>query len=244
MNFFVKASCVTLLLACTSSYALNPVEGLYAGIFIGGSKANGLKFNAIHPFGLDATVNTFSTLQINYSTFGQIGGQVGYRCEPWRVELEPFYNSSPYNTVTIDGVKITKLGNPKHNNIPTGLKMKGQTNTWGLMLNGYYDAFELFDGSNFVPFVGLGFGYANIQNGVEFYYNNTLIANSKISLHDNEYAGQILIGVNYYLDDFTMFGLDFRYFATRPIEFSPGINKQRFQFPSINLSFNGSFDFG
>ena len=240
MKFFLKAGFASLLLTTGSVYALDPVQGIYAGIFLGGSKARSVDVTAIVS-GLKAPIGT-----LKYSFLGDIGGQVGYRMDQFRVEGALSYNNNPYDTLTIGGETISKQGNSHANNM--GIRQKGQTGIAALMLNGYYDNYALFDQTCFVPYIGFGIGYANVQNKIQFFYNNTAITGADFSMRDNAFAGQAIIGTNYFLDDFTAFGLDFRYFSTAGISSHFGntalTDSVRAQYMAINLSFNGSFDAG
>lgn len=252
MKSFLKTGLATLLLSSGSVYALDPVQGIYAGIFLGTSKARSVNISAAIP-----TYNTYGTGQLNYSWFGDIGGQVGYRMDQFRVEAELSYNDSPYNSlvfngvinsIPINGITIPKLGNPKHNVNATGFQMKGQTDIAALMFNGYYDNYTLFDQTCFVPYIGIGIGYASVLNKIQFYYSNTPITGADFSERRNAFAGQAIIGTNYFMDDFTSFGLDFRYLSTAGIASSNSslvsANNVRYQYMAVNLTFNGSFDAG
>lgn len=248
MKSILKAGLTTLLLSSSSVYALDPVQGIYAGIFLGGSKARAVNITAAIPNLIINGASLAGTGRLDFGAFGDIGGQVGYRMDQFRVEGELSYNNSPYNSLTINGTKFTKKGNSKHNTNATNPTFKGQTGIAALMLNGYYDNYSMFDQSCFVPYIGIGLGYANIQNRVDFYRGNVAIPNSSFSIRHNAFAGQAIIGTSYFMDDFTAFALDFRYFSTGAVPAHYGTfastNSVRFQYLALNLSFNGSFDAG
>ena len=50
----------------------------------------------------------------------------------------------------------------------------------------------------------------------------------------------VIVGVGYFVDDFTSIGLDFRYLATKSIE----PFNSRNEIASLNVTLNGSFDCG
>ncbi len=212
-----------------SAQALNPVAGFYAGIFLGGSWSPNQDLNIISP-----TTLTSIPASLEYKVFGNLGGELGYRMDQFRVEGELLYNSATYHSFTIAGHTISS---PKKSN---GYRMKGSTNTAAILLNGYYDAYYLWEQSDWVPYIGAGIGYANVQNKLDFYFNNVQIAGTKIADRTNTPIGQVIAGVNYFMDDFTAVGIDFRYFSTRKIDpFNTSVRSA-----SLNLSFNGAFDAG
>lgn len=239
------------LLFSTSSYALDPIQGFYGGVFLGGNYTSPIKFNF--------TEKTSNTVLINgdlaYSMYGNGGGEIGYRMNQFRVETELFYNHSPYSSVTINGhrFKTRKTG--------SGFRFKGQTNTAALMVNGIFDAFFVGEDSDFVPYLGLGLGYARIQNSVKFFCNNVDVGTGSISINKDKSctltpnpngpdsnlkstasagAAQAILGISYYMDDYTLFSFDVREFATRNVkQFNSKV-----QFTTFNIGFIGSFDYG
>lgn len=229
MKLSLKLSCAALIMISGSAQALNPVQGFYAGIFLGGSWSPNLNLNLDHPLTFAST-----PVSLKYKVLGDAGGELGYRMDQFRIESELLYNYAPYQSLTIAGYTILS---PKKN---TGLRMKGSTSTGAILLNGYYDAYFLWEQSNWVPYVGAGIGYAYVQNSLNFYYNDVQISGAKISDHANTPIGQVIAGVNFFMDDFTTFSLDARYFSTKKIDpFNTNV-----QSVSLNLSFNGAFDAG
>lgn len=229
MKSSLKLSFAALFIFNSSVQALNPVQGFYAGIFLGGSLSPQINLNVIHPASFTAI-----PASLKYSVYGDIGGELGYRMNQFRLEGELFYNSSPYHQITLGHATFTTQKKSK------GFRFKGYTNTGALMLNGYYDAYCLWEQSDWVPYVGAGIGYANIQNNINFYYNNVQILGTKISETQQAPIGQVILGLNYFMDDFTTFALDVRYFSTQKID----PFNTRAQATSLNFSFNGAFDAG
>lgn len=251
IDFFHAAILTTALVFNTASYALDPVQGFYGGIFFGGSLASGVNFNLTQQTNQAALMNG----KLSYSPSFNGGGELGYRINQFRVEGELFYNNSPYKTITIGGHQFTtrKSG--------SGFRYKGQTGTAAIMINGIFDAFFIGEDSNIVPYAGIGLGYARVENGIKFYCNHINVGTSTIQINNDKsctltpnpngvdtnfktssYAGaaQAMLGISYYMDDYVMLGLDVRQFSTRTIKaFS-----HKVQFTTLNLSFNGAFDYG
>lgn len=219
----------SLFLAPGALYAINPVQGWYGGILLGVSYSPKMNIAVSPPLlGLPTTAN------LSYSVFGDIAGEVGYRFCQYRAELELLFNNNPYNQLRYDTFTISS---PKTS---TDLRMKGQTNTGAVMVNGFYDFLTFGGTTSFVPYLGLGVGYAYISNTAKFYFDNTLIPNTNYSKTSSAPAAQGIIGLSYFLDDYTAFGLDYRYFSTKTV--SPFTSRQVIN--SINIGFSGAFDNG
>ena len=227
MKLSFKLGLATLLLANGAAQAINPVQGWYGGMLLGVSYSSSLERTFANPF-----TGASITGDLTYKIFGDIAGQVGYRFNHFRAEGELLLNSNPYKELTIGRLKFTSPSSS------TGLRMKGQTNTGAFLVNGFYDFMALEGTSSFGPYVGLGLGYAYVNNGIKFYENNVLIPGSNVSKSKATPAGQIIIGASYFLDDFTAFSLDFRFLTMKAA--APSTARQ--QVGSVNLGFNGAFD--
>jgi len=211
-------------------------------------------------------LNTFPTFQskfpdlpsdsigkVTFSFMGLLGAQIGYRYEKFRAEAEFMYNANNIDTLEINNSKLKTYqrllknsGNPVY--------VGGQINVLAGFLNFYYDMLPppTLEDTHVVPYVGLGIGYASIQNNFHVTIDQNTV-NNYIPGSTREFlpttsaaAGQLIGGLSYYLDDFTFFSLDCRVFSTANIsQGSPYTNQNiRYQIISGNLSFNGSFDFG
>lgn len=228
MKSILTASLSALLLLSGPAQALDPVPGLYAGIFVGGTMTPPATLHFIHPLTLGPTSG-----KLNYSYYGDIGGELGYRYNQFRMESELLFNQSPFRKFTIGDFQVT-------NSKSSGIRFSGFTRTAALMINGIFDAYSIFDQTCYVPYVGIGIGYARVQNSVKLFNNNVVIPGTSLSNHQNGGAAQFILGLNYFMDDFTTIGLDYRYFTAKqalPIT-------TRNTFNAINLSFTGSFDLG
>lgn len=236
---FYKSTLTALLVISGTAYALDPVQGFYGGIFLGGSYAPSIDFKVFNP---DPTVLKKISGSLSYGPFVNGGGQVGYRRDQFRAEAEAFYNYNPYNTISADRFKITKY--KKKFSKPNTIYQMGHTGTAALMVNGFYDIYSM---SDYVPYVGVGVGYAHVTNSLQFYYGPTTKIGTLFSESKSLAGLQGILGVNYFMDDFTTIGLDFRYFTTQSttVKFSPNTPSSfRYQFATLNLSISGAFDCG
>lgn len=230
----------TLLLVQINAYALNPVQGWYAGLILGVSHQSG----STATFVTSSTRIPTGTGTLSYSTMGDVGGQLGYRCNHFRAEGELFYNNNPMNILNINKVEINSSTTANR------LTMQGASNMGAFMVNGYYDLFTPDqDGySVVVPYVGIGAGYAYIQKNITFFFNQSELPDDQLTKTQTSPAAQAIIGVSYFMDDFTTFALDFRAFSTVSSSNTGNRNLNTFntktEIFSVNLLFNGAFDFG
>lgn len=262
MNLKTKLGCSLLLIAANQIYALNPTPGVYAGVIVGGSGQLSQNASYLKPF-IDYQVQSNTTIgqriqelidkrnsssnrtySLNYNILGLIGGQIGYRYDKFRFEGEVFYNSAPYKNFRIsNGVDTLTLSNDDTQNN----YISGSTDTTGIMFNMFLDLLppDYID-SNFAPFLGIGGGYARVQNNFQFFVEGEQVNQYRESRTQGAAAGQLMAGVLYFLDDFSNFGIDFRFFSTAKI--NPNIGPFGYsynaQFASINLTFNGALNFG
>lgn len=223
-----KSLAVLSLLSITKAFALNPVPGWYAGAMIGATYAPNVNITSLSPTDLTSMVN----MDVKYKVFMDGGLSLGYRIDQFRVEGEALYNRNNIQSVNYNGTTISTMkSSPEY-------RLNGATTTMGLMLNGLYDLYTPDSDFNFVPYVGLGLGYGHVSTGISFYDNNVEIPGTKISDANNGFAGQVILGGNYFLDDFWAFGMDYRYFATTQMTSS----NSRSQFHALNFSLTSAFD--
>lgn len=244
MKTVLKLSLSSLLLINAQAFALNPVQGWYAGLILGVSYPQETTVvpttSFVTPVGTIAPQNA----SLSYGVMGGVGGQIGYRCEHFRVEGEALYNNNPYDILTIGDYVI------KSPSTSSTLRMQGATNSGFFLINGFYDLYtpNQDNVSQVVPYIGLGAGYSYVQNNITLYYNDTELYRTNLKATFSRPAGQAIVGISYFMDDFTTFGLDFRYLQTTSITNNnrPRINgfDTSLKLYSINLLFNGSFDFG
>ncbi len=236
MKIATHITLVGFLAVACSAHALNPASGLYVGLLFGGSYEPSANFTFTNP-----TTNLPEAGKLGFTALVNMDLHAGYRiCDSFRLEGQFLYNKNPYSFLRLGDVTI-------HNhNTSTGLRIDGGTTEGFLFGNGYYDF--LGDGtSDTVPYVGFGVGYAYISNAVKFYNNEVLVANGRHAVTSTRPAGQMILGVSFFLDDFTSFAIDLRGLGTTTTTFtSPKNDPYNFnlQLASINFLFNGVFDFG
>ena len=245
-----RVSLIALLLSTSSTYALNAVQGWYAGILLGLNYTPSVNFiyptNFIVPSQIPITLPTNVPVTLTYGHLGQIDGQIGYRICNFRVEGQIGYNGSPYSSLKVNNKTLLAPSTSPYYNF------SGYTGTAYGMINGYYDVMPSDPDSNFVPFLGLGIGYAGVGNTInmDFYYDKNNagetvpgyeVLDVNIKQTSSSAAGQVMIGASYFLDDFASFSLDLRYFTTQ--KKSP-ISNARVEFATVNLTFNGAFNAG
>ena len=244
----------------TITYAFTPVPGIYMGAMLGVSSAPSV--NQAYTIPSSITTDTiigyddfgdpvYSTINpgsypasIDYSWLGLISGSLGYRWENYRIEAQFFYNTNPYNAFnfTYQGTEYNVSANNS-----SGSYLQGQTNTSAGMINLYYD---FLPGGNvnsyFVPFLGVGGGIASVQNQIQVYLYDTATYNQPNYTH-NSLGGQLMAGTLFFIDNFSFFSLDFRYFTTtkytQNLSNSATVTAQN-QILSVNLSFNASLNMG
>lgn len=227
MKPVLKYSFATALLFSNLTYAMNPVQGLYLGFILGGNYAS--KVDLGYPYTNDILIpyNTPGTLTYDFG--GNIGGQLGYKINHFRVEGEFNYAYLGYDKLQFNGITITKK------RTTTAVKLGGNTKVMSAFLNAYYDLFTADADTTFTPYVGLGIGMANLRSITDLTLNGLVLVKQNYSQSSGAVQG--ILGVNYYLDDFTTVSLDYRYMTTNNLKVSDFID-QRFTVSSFNLGFN------
>lgn len=250
----LKSVVMTTLLLSSVAHAINPIQGWYAGLLLGGSKSPDINFNVISPLNLLSGQGVLS-----YSVLGNVGGQAGYRKNQFRAEGEFLYNNNPYKHMNINGVDIPNAGSPattvqqlsiQSQTISNPFTFSGCTNTFAWMLNGFYDFYIPNYTEHLVPYVGLGIGYEKVDNFITFFNNNangqsTGSGQQSYRQISYNFAGQAMVGMSYFLTDHTAFSLDFRYLsATRSDTVESRFNsfQSRPQLYSVNFIFNAAFN--
>ncbi len=265
--------------AVPAALAFNPVDGNYGGVFLGPSYTPSTSFTLPNPatFTGQQTTISFQSGSLSHSVLGNVGLQLGYRfCTNYRLELEGMYNNNHFSQLTINDLTVSSVPSLQtptkvyfsNMETTTDAHIQGDTNTGAFMVNGYYDFFiPNQDGySTVVPFVGLGIGYGYVQNALQFYraqINSTETNDSREILEvlqsRGSIAGQVVGGINYFMDDFTWLFLDVRYWATKSNDPSStytvitpygstdtnstvNIFGKNTQLISVNIGFNGVFN--
>ena len=249
----------TIFLVSSAAFAVNPIEGWYGGIILGGSYTPNVSRSFSYPATLsDGTTRVLQgTATLDYSILGNIGVSAGYRwCDKYRVEAEFLYNNNPYKKLTFTGdtrqlaVTMGAGSLVKSNGDSLAWNFKGSTTTMGLLVNGFYDFIPSNPESSTAPYIGFGAGYAYVMNSLSFSCvengsNACSIASGRKfrqpSSNLSTFGGQGIIGWSVYLDDFSSFGIDLRYFTT--LAKSKEFDKPT-QILSFNFGFKGNYDAG
>ena len=233
MNIYSKLGLTGLMLASGIASAYQPAQGWYAGLMGGFSYAPSTTFSLNDPFIARYPRFANVTAKLNYNVGGNGGVQLGYRCDKFRVEGELNYNFNSYNRLRIGNYTIGSSHNVQ------GLNLSGNSNMYAGFINGFFDIYDEEDvGTTWVPYVGLGIGYARVQNTADFFvqYRQVNFLTAKAS--SNEPIGQAILGLNYFFSDNMSLGWDFRYMSTRKLDYL----NSRFEVVTGNLVFNYSFD--
>lgn len=294
-TFRTIAFCI-LTLTHLQAHAVNPVQGWYAGVFLGPTYTPNIAFNIdahvaikarnLPPVQQDILKQSFKTFlsettgithltpdealdllntyqpgakpgKLKYSVLGGIGGQVGYRfCTKYRAEFEVFYNNNPFSELQIGNITINSVST---NDV---FHIGGDTNTGAGLINIFYDF--LAPSKDYygavAPYIGVGLGYSYVQNSLQFHYgsNRVQVATqgaTPATLYEvdftqaqSTYAGQAIIGLSYFMDDFCWLSADFRYFTTGKTVTNNPFNGAQFESKtelySAMIGFNGILDFG
>jgi opacity protein-like surface antigen len=237
-----------------------PPQGLYAGVIVGGSSENSISAPFVRPLAeiiakrdsrIGQKVKSLIeertkkiTYTLDYTLLGLVGGQLGYRWNRFRLEGELFYNAAPYNNLIFDnGNRQINIGSSSNENN----YIAGNTFTLSGLLNVYVDLLPsvVFD-SSISPFVGIGGGFASVQNNLDIFLNGDEITKFNLATTQYSSAGQVIVGVHYFLDEVSNVGLDYRYFSTGNLktQYPDNVESYRVKISSINITYNGSFNFG
>lgn len=240
-GLFLGAACIAV---SSASMAFNPVQGWYVGGIGLVSYTPSFNFYTVTQL---TTPSTALKGELTYRVGGGGGGQIGYRCAPWRFEGEIIFNINSYSKLTINGTQIKRLNND--NATTTPLSLKGDTYILGAMINAIYDLYQVqfSQDSQIVPYAGIGIGYVSVKNELRLYQygvqvNPTVIngisVNPTIKESSSEGAVQFIIGAQYFADDYTSLGIDYRYIATGNV----GNTNDRYTAHTANLTLNFAFD--
>ncbi len=224
----MRAVCIlTSSLLYGVAYSAIPLEGWYAGLIVGPTKAFDLNFNLTNPFtGFPASG------KLIYGTGVNGGGQIGYRYDKFRSEAEIIFNQNNFNTVQVGNLSLTST----NSNSPATASFLGHTSFIVGMFNTYYEFYKEDVEVKFVPYVGLGIGYAQVSNSVQLFYAQHQV----FERNDTAYApmGQAIVGLSYFFNDIRSLSVDYRYMTTPKHE---ALNSS-ISIQTINFSVNFSFD--
>jgi OOP family OmpA-OmpF porin len=143
-----------------------------------------------------------ASLGLDYETGWGLSGNVGYAFGgPFRLELEVAYRNNDVDSVALGGARLSGAG--------------GSMNSLAVMLNGFFD---IQTGTNFVPYIGAGVGYARVTaDGI-----TASGLGGSIDEDDSQFAYQGIVGVSYWFSPEVALTVDYRYFATQDPSFREG----------------------
>jgi opacity protein-like surface antigen len=231
MTIITRLCLTSLSIASGFGYAVSPVDGFYAGLMVGGSYINTLKFNTNNR----ATINVGS---LAYKTGIDGSTQVGYRfCDNVRVEGEINVDINRLQLLKMNGLTLKVHQTPASASNPFNTTtVSGHTSFEAVFANLFYDFFYEDSLIKWVPYAGLGIGYASLQN--KHHLSNAGVAiDGSFSETKTAPIGQAILGISYYIRDNFSLGLDCRYLTTNKIKYLTGkINAE-----TVNLTLNYGF---
>lgn len=246
MKRFYRMNLASLMLASASAFSTIPVEGWYAGGMGAISYLPQVDATIINP----VTGTALTTAELTYSLGGGGGGQIGYRWCYFRFEGQLFLDTNPYDKLSAGGVAIKTHYIPLLTT-PAGafsLRMNGYTDVAAAFFNGYWELYDEDNDPSIIPYLGLGIGYAYIQNKITI---NTFVPPLAPGLpsftftasdsEDNDTPiAQLILGASYFFTESLSLSTDYRYLTTKTIQVGPITN--RLKLHTVNFSLNYSFD--
>lgn len=234
MKHVTKVLCLAVWFFSMPVYSLNVVEGWYGGIILGANYSPDVKYVYVSPYEFDALYDFDLTTQggkLTYSAFGNIGGLFGYRFPGgFRLEFEADYSYVPYQKLAInlltsspviDTTTLTTISDTTNTTVivrspnhSTAIKMEGSTSSGFAFANAFYEYIQYGCENPWVPYIGIGLGWGYINNSAKLFDNEYDVNNGNASINTSTAMGQGIVGINYFLDDFTAFGMDFRYITS------------------------------
>jgi opacity protein-like surface antigen len=240
MKKFSAAILLSSFITSTPMYAVDLTQGFYGSLF--GEVSHGPSSdNTI--FTEDGSafhgVVKFSNIS------GGAGFTLGYRYNQFRAEGEFLFNRISTGPVTVGTCTIENVDVVSPTGICTpgvydsfqakGLGFSGSSTALYGLINGIFDL-EMFDSTtNVTPYLGVGFGTVSIKNGTSFI--NTVAGTSHgYTPTSRSTAMQGILGVSYYMDDYTWATMDFRYLAASRKALSNHVDAEVIPSKAYNLS--------
>jgi opacity protein-like surface antigen len=235
----------------SSLYAFNPVQGFYGSLLVEGSHgSSGFTVLIPHPNFPNPPLSIVG--QINNGPIGGGGGAaLGYRIRKFRLEAEFLYNYINSTSFNFNGCILQSptvpgpIGVCPNNFNLVQIGFNGSTVAMFGLFNAYYDFLSSDPDTHFFPYLGIGFGAANIRQSVNFARSIGVITNPfsvGFTRSMSSGAAQGILGIGVYMDDYTWGGLDYRYVTTTSA--LRDLGSERYGIHTLNLSINFSFDKG
>lgn len=221
----IQSVVICSVVLSSSAYAIQPIQGWYVGLNAAvatGPSTYTRSFTGTIP-GNPSPIIASGTVNNNLIG-GGIGGNIGFRWAPIRLEAEIYYNYNGTRTLTTSSCTLESPGTPPAGNCSQALLnqlqvgFNGSTGVTFGLINFYYDFFNISDNpdSQLFPYLGIGVGMADVKTGVNFVSPelNQSVGGSK---EVNVGAGQIIVGLGYFMDDYAWIQADYRYTSTSAI---------------------------
>lgn len=252
MNYSSKLGLVLGISLATNAFCADPAQGFYLGlqgvISHAPSLTGSLFINQLYP--AEITMEPVG---------GGAGASIGYRINWFRIETEVLFNINNYDKLTVGSCTLISPnvvgfeGTCPVFVVANGLGFKGNTMGFYGLINAFFDLYPASESNDLVPFVGFGIGGAYLRANPVI-QNNKYFANgytpTKISatVTNTTAAGQGVIGLSYYIDDFTTIGFDYRYLTTFNINQNNNTNNTNSsnfsnQYAIQTLNFTATFAF-
>lgn len=227
MKTIVKPSLAALCLAVSLPAFSTIAPGFYGGLSGFVNYTPNLNFNVY-----DTSLTTIIPGKITYSVGGGVAGQLGYRCEHFRGELEILGNYNKINKLQAGGITLKKDATNS-----TNFYVSGQTVSGAGFINGFFDFNSDQQPGQWSPFIGLGIGAARVNTTIKLFNAGTQI--SKIAdVSSTRLAGQGIIGIGYALDNATIIGMNGRYMGTQ----KKNNELDNYSVGSLHFFFSTAFD--
>jgi opacity protein-like surface antigen len=168
----------------------------------------------------DADLRTTTTNAVTALTFDLGAGgnaALGYAFGALRVEGEAFYRYASLDQATVAGVVQIADGNQS---------------SYGAMVNLWYD---FYTGSGWIPFVGGGIGYANVNLTIDSFTLGTVVTPQTFDQSDWVLAYQFGAGFGYQFGPRTTATFAYRYFMTDDPEWTQNGAPQSYEYASHNF---------
>lgn len=253
MKQFLKIGLLAPLFLSTSAFALKPIDGFYGGLV--GEMSHGPSNEEIYFH--EGGQKFHGT--VDYSPVsGGAGFMLGYKFRHLRGEGEFLFNRISTGPLTVGTCTIESPNVVTPTGICTpgtydGFEAKAlgysgnSTAIYGLF-NAYWDFYSEEGHSDLAPYLGIGAGMASIKNGSSFI--NTITGYSHGQTHQtSSIAYQGIVGVSYFMDDFTWCSMDYRFLTTNrkantTTDLSATLPSKTYLLNTFNLTINAAFDFG
>ncbi|MDI1352916.1 MAG: hypothetical protein PSV35_09175 [bacterium] len=252
MKQLMQLSLFTGMLITMPASAFSPIDGFYGGLL--GEVSHVATKDTIQ------FVEDGSTFKgtVGYSPIsGGAGGMLGYKYRHFRIEAELLYNRVSKGPLTVGTCTLQSpnvltptgqcpVGQYDHFKV-NALGYSGSSAAIYGLVNGFWDFFSYDSEATVVPYLGLGLGKVQIKNKSNFVNTITLASlDHSTSLSSAAYQG--ILGISYYMDDFTWATMDFRYLSTQNSTkknvLTTNLGNPKYTLSTLNFTVNFAFDKG